>query len=118
MSAIYERVEVDAEWTNAKRVDAIRQRETLCNTINLLKYKALAKIDGCLSLAGVYIHRHQYRKAHLEVIAAITALIEAGDQVEKLADDFDEFRDDYTYEPPLVKLGQGDYARYVWGGDQ
>jgi hypothetical protein len=52
------------------------------------------------------------------VIQAITALHEAGDQLEQLADQFDNFRDEYTYEPPLVKLGQGEYARYVWGGDQ
>jgi hypothetical protein len=118
MSISLQKVDTDASWTDTRRAAAVRQRESLCTAINLLKYRGMAKIDGCLSLAGLLIHRHQYRKAHLEVIQAITALQEAGEHLERLADQFDEFRDEYTYEPPLVKLGQGQYARYVWGGDQ
>lgn len=118
MTMIYEKVDPDAAWSESRRRDAIRKREALCVAINRLKYQAMAKVDGALSLAGVMIHRHKYRQAHLEVIRAITGLLEAGEQLEQLADGFDKFRDDYTYEPPLVLLGQGEYARYVWGGDQ
>jgi len=116
MSVQYVKVETDSDWTEERRRNAIRKRGSLCSQVNLLKYKAFAKIEGALSVAAVHLHRHQYKRAHLETVKAQACLIEAGDQLEQLLDAFDEFRDDYSYEPPLVALGQGDYARYVWGG--
>ena len=106
------------DWTEEKRKAAIRQREFICVRINLLKYKLFAAIEGCLSVAGVHVNRHQYEQAHREVIVAIAKMIEAGEELERLADTFDQFKKDFTYEPPLVLLGQGEYARPVWGGDQ
>jgi len=102
------------DWTEEKRKAAIRSRESICVQINLLKYKLFAAIEGCLSVAGVHVNRHQYKQAHEEVIVAIAKLIEAGEHLEQLADTFDRFKDDFTYEPPLVLLGQGEYARPIW----
>jgi hypothetical protein len=110
--------ESPVDWTEDKRKSAIQQRNFICTQINRLKYQMFASIEGSLSVAGCRVNRHQYKQAHLEVIKAITKLIEAGEQLEQLADSFDQFKDDFTYEPPLVLLGQGEYARPVWEGDQ
>lgn len=113
----YRRVTPPEGWTREKTNAARERREKLYTSILALEQRGAAALVGSFGLAKVLLWRHKYAEAHRELVRALALLQELGEKLENDLDSIEDFRRDFSDDPPLVITGQGEYATYVCGGD-
>ncbi len=107
-----------AGWDDERRRKALEARGNLITRTWSARTTLTTRVQGLISCAESALYRHRNLQAVEHLREAEKQAAELAKEVADAVDMLENFGGEYTWEPPLVKLGQGEYARYVWGGDK